>query len=824
MPPPPVGHTGALLPQDVHGPFLWFLLRADRIGTIRIGAECLDRRRFLQGLAATSAAVGLNGVGRGQSASAISALSRHSAPPVRVSAHSLSLQDHTSITHFVASNHPCQVFEDLRDPHGALTLIDGNQACVLSKRTEPVYADEGAPYFGMKLADIALAEADLLADHLLRHGEPDEDEVRRAAPPVASQLNPENYYGRLPWTTFIGTRQCADTMPVYTSGSTRTYHTDQVFAELHDAKRVAHRREGMLGGWLPAIHKVVPISDGCWYDVLVFADVDTDDRFVVQTWHRTARIEHGQMVQVRYGHSYPNYPPRRTSPDAAPFYTALLRFHDYWQCELADICASKLPAAGWNDMVRHAFARELIVRPDGTYPKYGAVDRDYYGNEYDGFQDTFTSSLYANLEWGRFTQAAAVLDEYFTDFVQPDGMINMRGAETAQFGLTLSLLARYFHYTRDATLLNKHRVKIETTAQILLELHDTSLRLPSDDPGYGLIHGWNESDACLFPDPMLWWKPYYANSAMAARGLRDIAQAWPKVVHGTADAQVWQRRSDTLTKQLERSMHANIRHDLKPPYIGPLPGTKLTFRESLTKEKPSEQQWPHRAYSELLQADVLPDDLANLVIDCMRGHGATSIGVVANVAPVVPDSRDILGFISYGYAQQLLRLDRIDEYLLFLYAHRHHAHTPGSWTAGEVSDISGGMPLFCMPAQLTVPLLLRWMLVFEDSAGETLHLGRAIPRAWMNSGLPIGIDGAPTRWGRTGFELRTSGGSIEGIVTFPDREVPPTTWLSLRVPAGKTLVSVQLDGQAVDAPDLHKEAVRLCGSTAQRIHVRARFA
>lgn len=733
----------------------------------------------------------------------------------------LSLQGHTLQTSFTSAGQPWQVFEDLRDPHGTLTLSDGHHACVLGKRTEPVYAETDTPYFGMKLADIALAEADLLADHLLRHGEPAEDEVRRAAPPVAAQLNPENYYGRLPWTTFVGTRQCADTMPVYTSGSTRTYHTDQVFADLHDPKRVARRREGLLGGWLPAVHKVIPIDEQSWYDVLVFADVDATDRFVVQTWHRTARIERGKMVHVSYGHSYPSYPPRRMPPDASAFYAALLRFHDYWQAELADLCIAEVPAAGWTDMVHHAFARELIVRPDGTYPKYGAVDRDYYGNEYDGFQDTFTSSLYANLEWGRFAQAAAVLDEYFTDFVQPDGMINMRGAETGQFGLTLSLLARYFHYTGDGALLDKHRAKIEATVQLLLALHDASLQLSSSDPGYGLIHGWNESDACLFPDPTLWWKPYYANSAMAARGLRDIAQVWQAITHGgSSQPTQWQQRADLLAHQVERTLRANVRHDLKPPYVGPLPGVTLTFRESLAKEKPSEQQWPHRAYSELLQADVLPGDLSHLVIDCLRGHGATSIGVVANVAPVAPDSRDILGFISYGYAQQLLRLNRIDEFLLFLYAHRYHAHTPGSWTAGEVSDITGGMPLFCMPAQLTIPLLLRWMLVFEDSAGETLYLGRAIPRAWIGSGQSIRISDAPTRWGRTGFQLRaTDESTIEGIVTLPDRGVP-TLWLSLRVPAGKALAAVQVNGTAAD---WHGDDVKLQGSPGQRIHVHARF-
>ena len=79
-----------------------------------------------------------------------------------------------------------------------------------------------------------------------------------------------------------------------------------------------------------------------------------------------------------------------------------------------------------------------------------------------------------------------------------------------------------------------------------------------------------------------------------------------------------------------------------------------------------------------------------MVIACMRAYGATTLRVAANVGRANPNGRAILGFISYGYALQLLRLDRVEEFLLFLYSHRFHDHTPGSWTAGEVSGINGG--------------------------------------------------------------------------------------------------------------------------------------
>src|SRR5204863_5815458 len=179
------------------------------------------------------------------------------------------------------------------------------------------------------------------------------------------------------------------------------------------------------------------------------------------------------------------------------------------------------------------------------------------------------------------------------------------------------------------------------------------------------------------------------------RGFRDLARAW-KDHNKSRD---WLERGKTLEAATVASLRRNVRRDMTPPYVGPLPGSKLTFRESMEKERPSPQQWPHRPYAELLQADILSEDLSNLIIDCMRAYGGTTLGVLANIEPPHAEGRDILGFISYGYAQALLRLDRIEEFLLFLYSHRHHDHTRGSWTAGEVAGIDGDNALFCIPAQ-----------------------------------------------------------------------------------------------------------------------------
>jgi len=536
------------------------------------------------------------------------------------------------------------------------------------------------------------------------------------------------------------------------------------------------------------------------------------------------------MTNVVYGYSYPAFPPRRKDPAPEAFYRALLVFAEYWEQQLHDASPVSLPEETYVNISRHAIARELMVRPGGVYPKYGAVDRDYYGSEYDGFQDIFTSAAYTNLEWGRFRAARQIIDNYFSDFVDEKGMINMRGPETAQFGMTLSLLARYYNYTRDAELLQKHRPKIEATAGLLEELHEESLQLPKNDPGYGLIHGWSESDSCLSSKPMTWWLPYFANNAFASRGLRDIARVWPEVRGAKAGssehlAKEWLKRSKTLEDTVVGAMRKDIRRDMTPPYIGPFPGTSMTFRDSLAKERPSPQQWPHRPYAELLQADVIPPDLANLVIDCMRAYGATTLGVVANVGRAHPGYRAILGFISYGYAQMLLRLDRVEEFLLFLYSHHYHDHTRGSWTAGEVSDINGGTALFCMPAQQTIPLLLRWMLVLEDSDQDVLYLGKGVPRSWLVSGQPIRIENAPTRWGRVSLELRadTATRKIAGKVVLAAAGTPSQVQLKLRLPLQFALSRVTVNGHDARLSGKRNDTVLISTNRQKQFDITAQY-
>jgi len=781
----------------------------------------MDRREFLQNLAVTAASI------ETITGSAVEVVQeRPSAAP--------NLDGHTLLCEFGHQGGRWKVYEDLRVREGAITFVSSSGATrVLPKTAEPSFRENRPYYLGLSLDDIGMSGPDLLADKLLAHGDdPDEELAKSAAPPQgapAPNPNPQAAGGggsRAQWDNYVGTKECYDTQPVFPGGNTKTYHPVQYVPELRQDV-IAKRFDGHVGAWMPAPRKVYPLTDTSYCEVIVFGDPETKGRFIVQTWHRTAVIENGKMTKVFYGYTYPAYPPARQDPKPEEFYRGLLVFAEYWDGLLKDFAPLTLPDDSWTAISKHYFAKELMARPGGLYPKYGAVDRDYAGNEYDGFQDIFTSAVYVNLEWGRFEIARQFIDNYYTEYVDGKGVNDMRGPETAQFGLTLSLLARYFDYTRDSALLMKHRAKIEATAKVIADMHDLSLKLPADDPAHGLLAGWSESDACLAATPSVWWKPYYANTAFSVRGFRDLSRVWLEI-HKLKPAprmdvlaQDWARRSKMMRETMVASIEKNIWRDKTPPYVPPMPGAKLMFREALAAERPSPQQWPHRLYAELVHADVLPANLANMVCDTMRAYGSTTLGVLANVSVARAGNRSILGFIAYGYAYQLLRLDRIEEYLLFLYSHRYHDHTRGSWVAGEVSGITGGRSLFCVPAQQTIPIMVKWALVLDDPDEERIYFGKAVPRSWLASGKPVRITQAPTRWGRVNLDMVFNPGSkrVSATVELARAGSPKEIHVKLRMPKQTPIRTVTVNGRPAKLSGPHSDTVIISTGAEKRFEV-----
>ena len=134
--------------------------------------------------------------------------------------------------------------------------------------------------------------------------------------------------------------------------------------------------------------------------------------------------------------------------------------------------------------------------------------------------------------------------------------------------------------------------------------------------------------------------------------------------------------------------------------------------------------------------------------------------------------------------------------------------------------------MFCIPAQQTIPLLVRWMLVFEDSDADTLHVGRAIPRDWVASGKPIGIENAPTRYGRVTYRLETreTGVLAASIVLPPTGALPKELHVTFRVAKGKKVSGITVNGRPVNSSGADGETAVIQPEGQRRFEVIAHLA
>ena len=723
-----------------------------------------------------------------------------------------------------ADGRPVTVLEDLTSVTGPIAFVDPDWAwTVLDRRlertTDETAAGSSLGYFGGHAVDEVLdSPVDLLGRELLA-GSDDPDPAR-----VASMLPPVE---GMPTWSFVGSPLTADTLGVSADGRTSTVDAAQVLPQIAAARAAGRVLVGLVGGWLPALRFVYP--DGpdrpdAWCEVMLFAPVHSQRSHpaVQQVWYRITRVESGAVVSTTCLDTYPAVHPRRpTDPDA--LHTALVAFHHDWHALTGAAMQVELPDRRLADLARHGLARAIMTRTRGL-PRYGVVDRDYGGPEHDGFQDTFTVELAAATDWGLHDHARKVLDTYLEHFVRDDGSLEYRGPATGQYGRMLTAIAHLHRCTGDSAALLRHRPRIDAVADVLLDRRRESLRLERDDPGHGLLAGWCEADSALEADPDRYILPYLSSSAEAVRGLTDLAGVWATVGAELADARLVDRaaylagEARELATDLARAIERDLRKDLDPPWLPVVAGDSTPWHEAVAADQHDPQFRAYRANAELLHSGCLTAGQVDTVLRYREEHGDIVLGVPCAYGlsrdPGLVGNKELAGFLAHGHFHGLLQHDRIREFLLGLWSLASHHHTRGSWTAPETRRVRPGSPAapYCVPAQLAVPALVRWMLVFEQPVAEELWLGRALPRTWLAHGQRVSVGSAPTRWGPVGYAVRSllDEGRVEATVTLPTA-APEGTWLRLRLPLGHRIDTATQDGRPIEV-DRAAEAVRVTGA------------
>ncbi len=702
------------------------------------------------------------------------------------------------------------VLEDFRTPTGEI-LICGPQGVLatLKKSMESTYADPKSLYRGHSLQEVLQSDHDLLGTEILRKGhDPAYAEVAACLSPIV----------QMETHTFVGTPNTFDKIGTQYGGRTANFDPavfDPDIRACIQAKKVAH---GLVGGWLPAVRFVYPTSATGWTEYVLYAPlrVDLDNPRIQPVWHRVCKVEGGKLLWVKYFDSYVPYPPRAQDDDAAGFFGELLKMKAGYEKTLEKGVRIQVPDLRIADQARHSLVRSMITRVQ-SFPKYGVLDRNYGGSEHDGFPDTFNVDLAAMLDWGLFGLARDYVENYLRHFVRDDGTILYRGPETGQSGRMLTELARYWQLTGDGKLLLQYRKRIQAIANNLLELRKEALGLPKSDPAYGLLRGWCEADNCLEIDPESYRVAYFSNSCEAARGFAELGRAW-MALGLTKEGAKLSKEASALSRDIQVAIPKSVLTNTVPPSLPAVAGASEPFDVASQKRNSLDPQFrAYRTYMEMLYSGQLTRAQADMVIDYREAHRDVILGV-----PLVYgyNTGEMGGFLAYGHAYGLLRNDRIPEFLLMLYALSAHQYTRGSWTAPETRLIhpDRNAAPYCPPAQLTVPMLLRWALVWEDPNEDELWLGRAAPREWLEAGKRISIEVAPTRFGKVGFSLAASAGLISGEVNLPAGCAKAQVLLRLRLPVGQTVATVLVDGKAAEW-DSAREAVMLPRGLVGRVPV-----
>jgi len=699
------------------------------------------------------------------------------------------------------------VLENFIQRDGHLLLVDsGGVQIDLPKTQEPTFADPSALYRGHTLQDVMNSPGDLLGDEILsKPGDPQYEEVAACFPPVT---NMRTY-------TFVGSHESIDKLGFEYGGRTPSFDPAPFDPPIRQVRKAGKVWDGLVGGWLPVVRFVYPRSQNDWTEMIAFAPLrqDNGNNHIQPVWYRVGRIEGGKLKWARYFNSYQPFPPREPS-GAESFYEDLVAMREGWEKALAPGMKIDIPDQRLADMARHTLVRDMITRV-GDYPKYGVFDKNYAGSEHDGFPDTFNADTTAMIEWGLFGLARGYIANYLERFVRDDGSILYRGPETGQYGRMLTVFAEYANDSGDWKLLLDHRRRIDAITKLLLSMREKALKLPASDPSYGMIVGWSEADACLDPDPPRYMQPYFSNSTEAARGFRDLGRVWKRIGKTNHDLELanWGQGLVTESQALEKDIQAAIGRSLLKldgkVCLPAIAGVKEPFDVAVARDPLDPQFRSYRAYMEMLFSGDLTREQVETIVNYRAGHHDTILGIPTAYGY---STQELAGFLSYGHGYGLLQNDLVRKYLLLLYGIMAHQYTRATWTAPETRNIDpqrAAAP-YCTPAELVVPMMARWMLVFEDPRTGIVWLAKGTPRSWLDDEKGFSVSNAPTASGKFGFSVASHlrDGKIAATIQFSS-PAGLVTKLRLRVPEGNRMKSVTLNGKPWTQFDAAEETVTI---------------
>ena len=569
-------------------------------------------------------------------------------------------------------------------------------------------------------------------------------------------------------------------------------------------------KRGLVDSSLPAIdYGFYDRESGLGWEEIAFAAPAEGAPAKLDVYVYLRIVKPGAVVERRYFHVAAG---ATKAIEAKAFFARLIELRDHWDAAFANAMNVLVPEPRLIYGSRASLARAVITYV-GDQPRYGV---GHYGQPQHGtFPPTALSMVNACIEWNLLDRARRYLDYYLDKVVKPDGTFDYYGPAVSEYGQMLDLVARFARRTGDREWLRRRMPKIEAIAGHLMTLRREGLaKHPKGDVRHGLLFGAPEADTRKEVDF------HYSGNVWAWRGWTETGRAL--VAMGDEGMQRRGREllaeADALRKDIDASLAKSIVRTTTPPFVPPVAGFDKPFAR-MTQDRFASYT-NYRYWLEMLSAGFLRPEWAEAIIDYRRSHGGEMLGTTRF-------SNHLDDWPYAGYAYGLLLRDRVEHFLLGLYGdlalHRMH----GTFTAYEQTAIRGlahrpYVADYCVPAQLVVPLMVKWMLVFEEPDADVLWLCKAAPRRWLAPGRHNGmaVSRATTRWGLVSFSVRPDDDVVTATIGLPRHGFPAELRLRLRLPDGRRIGRVTINGQPHGDVDPDGEFIRIVRPQATLLAIR----
>jgi hypothetical protein len=437
-----------------------------------------------------------------------------------------------------------QACEDLKVPDGALVLVskDGQEEWFPKSYSMYGSSNDEDPsfYLGLGKKNVTTAKVDLLGITMLSRPEITWNLVADAVPIMKS----------IGVRAFVGSRSSSADSTFNDQGEDASqYGFPPPLAYVFNLTNIAEggipiktrngyinqsgMAEGLVGDGLPVVifyfpvlpkekNKYlpddVPANSSRYWTMIANPNPDMEGSREQQVWFQFKQVECAglemrppcrmigspQYWDTYWWSSVPaNGNTSTTGPlvpaNSSGFYATLLKNRRWWSNELDSegIMELDLPSTGtstngtWLSIqARHNLILSMITKHDTWGPRYGVLPGYGYTMQ-NGFEDTFTSTTMAALEWGAMRYAKGLIENQFSHYIRDDGLTNYRANEVAQQSRMLTILALYHSYSDKGSdddtnaFLLRHFARAKALADWLIARRRTSLAdFPSDDPRY----------------------------------------------------------------------------------------------------------------------------------------------------------------------------------------------------------------------------------------------------------------------------------------------------------------------------------------------------